>query len=169
MGKVLKKMLPLGLLVITPLTWAKTSMEDIVSQYNISHCASALVTVANETIRDNQHRLLPGMAKVNVNRHLISVTGVIQYRDRQSHIRFTAMATPNEKTHCDINFQETYVVKSTCILAREEVFKKWLYQGQLNSETMVFHHKRDKDKVGYLSSASDGSFCLISQQKSLQF
>lgn len=143
---------------------AKTSMDKIIDKYHLTVCANALSSMASDIISSNKHRLLFSSQTPVNEQQLVLIDGVIEYRDRQAHISFSASAV-NDK-QCLVNYVESYVVKTPCIVTREEVFKKWIYQGQLNAQTMVFKHKRDEKMKGFLTNASDGSYCLVSQQKS---
>ncbi|MBQ4862531.1 hypothetical protein J8L98_12620 [Pseudoalteromonas sp. MMG013] len=141
---------------------AKTSMEKVLAAKANPVCAAQLIELATNTIGLNKHRLLELNSQ---SKQLLSsfVSGVIEYKDRQSHVVYAA--TKDTQGQCAVTFQETFTVKSPCILVREEVFKKWQYQGKLNSNTMVFKNQRDTSMSGMLSDASDGSYCLVSRHK----
>jgi hypothetical protein len=142
---------------------AKTSMEKVLAAKTAPVCAADLTELARNTIGLNKHRLLELNGQASQQQSSF-VSGVIQYKDRQSHVVYSA--TEDKQGNCMVTFQETFTVKSPCILVREEVFKKWQYQGKLNNHTMVFRNQKDISMSAMLSDASDGSYCLVSRNKS---
>ncbi|MBQ4846183.1 hypothetical protein [Pseudoalteromonas sp. MMG005] len=148
--------------MISVQSFAKTSMKKVLAAKTNPVCAAQLIELATNTIGLNKHRLLE-LNSQSKQLHSSFVSGVIEYKDRQSHVVYAA--TKDIQGQCSVTFQETFTVKSPCILVREEVFKKWQYQGKLNSNTMVFKNQRDTSMSGMLSDASDGSYCLVSRHK----
>ncbi|MBQ4851385.1 hypothetical protein [Pseudoalteromonas sp. MMG012] len=148
--------------MISVQSFAKTSMDKVLAAKANPVCAAQLIELATNTIGLNKHRLLE-LNSQSKQLHSSFVSGVIEYKDRQSHVVYAA--TKDIQGQCSVTFQETFTVKSPCILVREEVFKKWQYQGKLNSNTMVFKNQRDTSMSGMLSDASDGSYCLVSRHK----
>lgn len=142
---------------------AKTSMEKVLDSEEPAHCKSELISLAEQTIGENKHRLLAIPTEKGKQNTFIS--GVIQYKDRQSHVVYAA--SKNTQGQCMATFQETFTIKSPCILVREEVFKKWQFQGKLNQSSMVLKNMRDKNMRAILSDASDGSYCLVSRHKNM--
>ena len=155
------------LLLTSFLCFAGTSMDLIVNKYQFNQCANQLTTIAEEVIGTKEHRLLPVFATNQANYRLVTITGVINYRDRQSHIVFSASPSGKDSTGCDVSYNESFVFASPCILVREEVFKKWPFKGKLNNNTQVFVNKNDHKKLAYLTNATDSAYCLVSIKKSI--
>ncbi|ESP93151.1 MULTISPECIES: hypothetical protein [Pseudoalteromonas] len=141
---------------------AKNSIETIIEKYNVKNCHSELKAMAEDVIGSKKHRLLVSNQTSKNEFETLLVTGVLEYKDRQSHITFSMS---HSAQHCEVTYKESFAVKNPCIVVREEVFKKWLFKGKLNDHTHVFSHKRDENFVGYMTSTKDGSYCLVSRQK----
>lgn len=151
-----------GLLMASTQVVAKNSIETIIEKYNVEHCHTELKTMASDIIGSKKHRLLVSNQTNKNELETLLVTGVLEYKDRQSHITFSMSHSGG---HCEVAYKESFAVKNPCIVVREEVFKKWQFKGKLNDETHVFSHKRDENFVGYMTSTKDGSYCLVSRQK----
>ena len=156
------------LLLLQPiLAWSDTSMNIIVEKYHLKQCANELITIADQVIGSKKHRLHPVFATEKSNHRLVTISGVLSYRDRKSHIVFSSSPTTEQLNGCDVSYNESFVIASPCILVREEVFKKWPYKGRLNDDTQVFVNKKDNKKLAYLTNASDNAYCLVSIKKSV--
>ncbi|MCF2858133.1 hypothetical protein L1286_11670 [Pseudoalteromonas sp. SMS1] len=142
---------------------AQNSIDTIIEKYNVAHCISELSTLASDVIGSKKHRLLVSNQTSKGDFESLLVSGVLEYKDRQSHVIFSMSHSGG---HCDVAYKESFAVKNPCIVVREEVFKKWQFKGKLNDQTHVFSHKRDDNFVGYMTSTKDGSYCLVSRQKS---
>lgn len=144
-----------------------TSVDKIIASNGITQCAKPLSSLAADIIGSNSHRLMLETPSADVNKALVKIYGLIQYRDRQAHVSFTASANKGGEGECLVNYHETFTLQVPCVVAREEVFKKWIFKGKLSDTTSVFEHRRDSALKAYTSSAGDNSYCLVSQQKSI--
>lgn len=141
---------------------ASTSIDKLLAQQQVDHCQKSISTIAQQVVKTNKHRF--HRPKADLDREQFSAIGVVEYRDRNSHLNITTNAQADG--HCESTITETFVVPHPCITAREEVFKKWTFFGQLNAATMVLSSKKQPDKLAYLSNAIDGSICLITTKYS---
>ncbi|KZN54652.1 hypothetical protein N474_17765 [Pseudoalteromonas luteoviolacea CPMOR-2] len=149
-------------LLLSTQAFAQNSVDTIIEKYNVTHCKSQLSALASDIIGSKEHRLLVSNQTSKEDFESLLVSGVLEYKDRQSHIIFSMSHSGG---HCDVAYKESFAVKNPCIVVREEVFKKWVFKGKLNDQTHVFSHKRDDNFVGYMTSTKDGSYCLVSRQK----
>ena len=155
----MKSILFLSLLaVFSNFTLAKTSMDKVLSKHSDSLCYSPFINAAEKIIREKKHRLMTTLYSETDEPLVIS--GVVEYKDRQSHIDFAAIVGDGQ---CRVKSTESFTFKLPCITVREEVFKKWNMKGKLNNSTLVFTHSRDAKQLAYLSDASDGSYCLVTR------
>lgn len=133
-----------------------TALNRIVEKDNITLCADTLLEVGNDLIGDKAHRLL----NTSVDPAVLTLSGVLHYNDRPSHVTFVVNQTENKQ--CLVRYRLHYQLDVPCLTAREEAFKKWIHQGQLDSHTHVYQHKRDARKTAHLSDISRGLQCLVS-------
>lgn len=138
----------------------KTKMNVVTERYDIRVCKEALETLAHDIFGIKEHKvLLENVVNKNLNQQVLRLVSVLNYHDRNAHVRFTA--TPHANGSCDANYVQTLVVQVTCIEAREEVLKKWLHKGRLDENTHVYQHRRYPTKMAYTSPANRGASCLI--------
>lgn len=155
---------------------AETSMSRLVQKSELTHCRQALVQAAEQVIGKRPHRLLEaktapkqqvvGTPKDDSKKKdsaaatgkLFHASGVVSYRDRDVHVSFTA--TEVGAAACQVVTTKSFTVKEPCIAVREEVFKKWDYQGQLNPLTMVMQNRRNPAEQAFLSNQFSGRACL---------
>lgn len=133
-----------------------TALNRIVEKDNITLCANGLLSVGNDLIGDKAHRLL----NTSVDASLVTISGVLHYNDRPSHLAFVVNQTAQKQ--CVVRYRLHYQLDVPCLTAREEAFKKWIHQGKLDSHTHVYRHKRDARKTAHLSDISRGLQCLVS-------
>tara|TARA_Y100001956_G_scaffold81625_1_gene99725 strand:- start:1037 stop:1516 length:480 start_codon:yes stop_codon:yes gene_type:complete len=145
-------------IVVSNVVLAKTSMEKVLINHNDSLCYAPLVSAAEKIISKKTHRLMTTLN--NDSNEPVVISGVIEYKDRQSHINFAAILVNGQ---CRVKSTESFTFKLPCITVRQEVFKKWQMKGILNNTTLVLAHSRDAKQIAYLSDASDGSYCLVSR------
>ena len=155
----MKPVLFVTLLTFSAGLLAETSMTKVLSGFEGENCYQVLVNAANDTIKQNKHRLMATYQEANTVPHFVS--GVIEYKDRQSQVMFAASEF---NTACKVVVKEAFTVKLPCITVRQEVFKRWQFKGKLNSNTLVVQHVRKPKLQGILSDASDGSYCLVTRQ-----
>ena len=136
-------------------------MNKVVMDFTDDACRAVLVHAAEAIIKENAHRLLATPSPPD-ERSLSRVSGVVTYKDRQSHVVFAASRTT---TGCQVHVTESFTFKSPCITVREEVFKRWQQKGKLNSHTWVLSHQRRQEEKAYLTDARDASSCLVSRHK----
>ena len=147
------------LMVFSTTILAQTSMSKVLAGFESKACYETLITSANDTIKQNKHRLLATYQDKDMLPHFIS--GVIEYKDRLSQVMFAAS---KQNQACKVVAKEAFTVKLPCITVRQEVFKRWQFQGKLNVNTMVLQHMRKPTLKGMLSEAVDGSYCLVTRQ-----
>jgi hypothetical protein len=138
--------------------FAETSMPKVLEGFDTNPCYNTLVTAANETIKQNQHRLMATYQETGKMPHYVS--GVIEYKDRLSQVMFAATESSNS---CKVVVKEAFTVKLPCITVRQEVFKRWQFKGKLSDHTMVVQHMRKPNQKAILSDASDGTYCLVTR------
>ena len=138
--------------------FAETSMPKVLENYEGNQCYNTLINAANETIKQNQHRLMATYQEAGKMPHFVS--GVIEYKDRLSQVMFAASESSNS---CKVAVKEAFTVKLPCITVRQEVFKRWEFKGKLNNHTMVVQHMRKPNQKAILSDASDGTYCLVTR------
>ena len=152
--------LPALLLCFSSSTLAETSMSKLVENFETNACSAILVKAAEATIKENPHRLLTPHKPPNSRALPSLISGVIQYKDRQSHITYS---TDKQNDRCHVASIETFTFKSPCLTVREEVFSKWSIEGKLNNTTMVLKSRRKAHHTAHLTDARDGSYCLVSR------
>lgn len=139
---------------------ADTSMTKLVANFETDACSNKLIKAATVTLNDNPHRLLTPNHNPQSKKLPSLISGVIQYKDRQSHITYS---TAKHNQTCQVATIETFTFKSPCLTVREEVFSKWSIKGRLNSHTLVLKSRRKDNHLAHLTDASDGSYCLVSR------
>lgn len=109
---------------------------------------------------------------LNHKQHAV-ITGVLQYNDRLSHLRFDSYYLQANKdavgasdASCVVSYQLNYQLDIPCIEARE-AFKRWRQVGEIGDfgeKTRYFMHQRKPSKKAYLTSISRDTQCLVSVQ-----
>ena len=150
--------LAFGLSLVSTSIFAKNSMSKVLEGFDTNPCYNTLVTAADETIKQNQHRLMATYQEAGKMPHFVS--GVIEYKDRLSQVMFAASGSNNA---CKVVVKEAFTVKLPCITVRQEVFKRWQFKGKLNNHTMVVQHMRKPNQKAIMSDASDGTYCLVTR------
>lgn len=139
--------------VITQLNELSAELDDV--------CRSRLLTVGNDLFGSKQHFLSKSPLSVSQDHRYF---GTLIYKDRPAFIEFTVINAAKDKakhTHCDVSYTLSYQLDVPCLTAREEAFKKWLVQGKLGENTHIYVHKRNKNKMAYLTNISRGLQCLV--------
>lgn len=147
-----------------------TQLDDLLKKHS-SSCKQALLTAGNQLIGQKTHYLQPiihmdaekaEQATENTQTtsdDKLSLSGVLIYNDRPSHIRFDAY---QQNGACVVSYQLNYQLDIPCLTAREEAFKKWLHTDQLGDKTRAYVHKRHPNKRAYLTNISRDLQCLVS-------
>lgn len=152
-----------------------------------SPCKAALLAVGNDLIGDKTHFLQQvtvladthknakdttetktkpaAPASESVAGKYIRLSGVLNYHDRPSHVRFTAYP---QGEGCFVHYQLGYQLNIPCVAAREEAFGKWLHKGKLGEKTNYYVHKRNPNKSAYLTSIQRDVQCMVSVQYNAQ-
>lgn len=145
-------------------TYAETSMSVIVKEHGIEQCKKPLLTIAEELIGKKSHRLHVDQPKQHADKYPFTVVGVISYNDQDSQVQFNA--TPMLDNKCEVSYQEVFTILESCLVAREQVFKKWEYVGKLSEDSFFLRHKKRFTKNATLTSIKSGSECLITRRHS---
>ncbi|PCJ32002.1 MAG: hypothetical protein COA90_04555 [Gammaproteobacteria bacterium] len=151
-------------LMSAPLVHAENSMKAIVDENNIEQCELQLITLAEKIIGKNEHRLYVDQPKRNADKYPITIVGVIDYHDQESHIQFNAM--PIDKIGCEVSYIEAFTLPETCTTVREQVFKKWKFIGRLSENSFFLRHKKNLTQNATLSSVNHGTQCLVTKRDS---
>ncbi len=151
------------LAVLTAPAKADTSINQITQEYGIKTCAPLLKEVAELAIKKRTHRIHAASPRQQKDEGLFNALGVVSYRDRDSHLVITA--APDGEAHCEATYAETFVLGTPCVVAREEVFKKWDFKGKLTENTLVLSHRKSVSRLAYLTPALDGSVCMVTTKQ----
>lgn len=144
--------------------YADTSMSEIVDEYDIQQCKLPLLSLAEEVIGKNSHRLHVDQAKKHTDKYPFTVVGVVSYNDQDAQVQFHA--APMVNGECEVSYQEAFALPETCIAVREQVFKKWKYVGRLSDDSFFLRHKERLTKNATLTSIKSGSECLVTRRHS---
>lgn len=138
---------------------AETSMPTVLSDYNGKpQCESLLTQSAEQIIGRNEHKLyIDKQAPITTTP---TVLGFIAYHDRYAHVSFKASV--NDKA-CAVSVSESFVVNEPCYAVREEVFKRWEFLGNMDTNTMVLEKSKSPfPQLAYLSNAIKNEvMCLV--------
>ena len=148
----------IGLILCANTALATTSIDKLLQQQPVKNCQQSISAIADQVVKSNKHRFHRPESAFSLAQ--FSALGVIEYRDRNSHLNITT--TTNTDGRCESIVTETFVVPHPCITAREEVFKKWQFVGKLNAATLVLIDRGNPETYAYLSNAVDVYICLIS-------
>ena len=143
---------------------AETSMTQILDEEGIQTCRPQLLAFAEEVIGVKEHRLYLYQPKGNQDKYPFSITGVISYHDQEAQIQFTA--SPMAEGGCEVTYVESFALPEPCIEVREQVFKKWKFEGRLSQKSFFLTHKDDLTKNATLSSLNSGASCLVTRRDS---
>lgn len=141
-------------------TQVETSMNTVTDLLKLTTCKNTLNELASELIGTKEHRLLSYSKQGD--KELFNALMVLEYHDRTAHVSFSAMAKADGT--CDANYTSSFFVNIPCALAREEVVKKFIYQGKLNDKTNVFTHKRKPYLQAITSPTNRGKGCLVTHK-----
>ena len=143
---------------------AETSMSIIVEEHDIQQCKLPLLSIADELIGKNSHRLHVDQPKHHADKYPFTVVGVISYNDQDAQVVFNASPVVNGE--CEVSYQEVFALPETCLAVREQVFKKWEYVGKLSDDSFFLRHKERLTKNATLTSIKSGSECLVTRRHS---
>lgn len=137
-----------------------TSMNTVTQLLELKACKDTLNNLASGLIGIKKHRILSYSKKGDD--ELFNALMVLEYHDRTAHVNFSAMSKKDGT--CDANYTSSFFVNVPCAQAREEVVKKFIYQGQLNDKTQVFTHKRKPHLQAMISPTNRGRGCLVTHK-----
>lgn len=146
--------------------------ESMSSESTSSESESVKSTKITEQTPQKDTKSIQPANVLNHKQHAV-ITGVLQYNDRLSHLRFDSYylqankdAVNASEASCVVSYQLNYQLDIPCIEARE-AFKRWQQVGELGDfgdKTRYFVHQRKPSKKAYLTSISRDTQCLISVQ-----
>lgn len=152
---------------------------------NSSVCAKSLLEVGQSLIKQKQHGLQvlnnatfslaslqqteadKPQSQLKIQSNIISVVGTLVYKDRPSHIRMDAVPVSVEdaeqkiKPMCQVTYQLNYVLDESCVVMRENAFKKWTHQQDVNQNTSEYRHKRKPYQTAFLTKVDRNRKCLV--------
>lgn len=138
---------------------AQTSMSTVLTEYSgKTQCTELLNQAATQIIGRNEHKLyIDKQAPITATP---TVLGFIAYHDRYAHVSFKA--TRNNEV-CNVSVSESFVINEPCYAGREEIFKRWEFLGNMDTNTMVLEKpKSPSPQLAYLSNAINNEvMCLI--------
>ncbi len=131
-----------------------------------------IVVATDNTDTDKKNKTVYTEQSPTANHY--SISGVLNYNDRPSHVRFDVNLNEDDKGQqfCVISYQLDYQLDTPCVAVREEVFKKWLpvsTQGQLGNNTSSYVHKRKLSQKAYLTNINRNVQCLVSVRNDQSF
>ena len=158
-----KNLIALFLLLTSAMSNAETSMTVILDEPEIQQCRTQLIDLAEEVIGVKEHRLYLYQPKRNQDKYPFRITGVIGYHDQEAQITFSASPMTEG---CEVSYVESFSLPEPCVEIREQVFKKWKFEGRLSEESFFLTHKKNLTKSATLTSIQSGAACLITRRDS---